>query len=454
LHTDKGARVLKFAVLGVILLLPGNIWCQSGNQAASEMLTLQQAVELALRHNRLVNHEKLEVEKAADRLAALNTRRLPGFDVSLLQLQWINPPEFRFKQGVFGSFPGLGPVPPVNTQIASSHGPSAFLLARATQPLTQLHRIGLGSKMGEVGRELAESKLHAKQRDVAHQVKRAYYAILQLQSALDAAEGTLKLYRELDRVVGEYVTQQIVLTSESLEVKTQLAKEEYEALKLRNNLAASKEQLNHLLGRDLRTEFTVNPVSTATLYEAELSAAQSRALAERPELKEAQLKLKLAEYDHRLKKAEAIPDLSVTFAYFSAFGVSVLPQNTAGIGFTLHWELFDWGRRKHELAEKQKTIAQARAGAREVEALILREVSDRFRKLQEARLALRVSQLYQEAAREKLRVATNKFAHEAVLYKDVLQTQAALAESEDRYQQALLAFWTARADLEKAIGEI
>jgi outer membrane protein TolC len=450
----KGAHVLKFAILFAVLFLPALVWCQSGTNAPGETLTLQQAVELALRHNRLIRHEKLEVEKAVDRLSAVATRRLPGFDVSLLQLQWFNPPEFRFRQGVFGTFPGLGPVPPANTTVASSHGPSAFIVARATQPLTQLHRIGLGIRMGEISRDAADSKLQTKQRDVAHQVKRAYYATLQMQSALDASEGTLKLYRELDRVVSEYVTQQVALTSDSLDVKTQLAKEEYESLKMRNNMAASKELLNYLLGRDIRAEFAVDPVSAVSAYEIELSTAQSRALAERPEIKEAQLKLKLAEYDLRLKKAEALPEISATFSYFSAFGVSVLPQNASGIGFTMNWEPFDWGRRRHEAAEKQKTIEQAREGLREAESLILREVSDRFRKLREARLALRVSQLYQDAAREKLRVATNKYAQEVVLYKDVLQTQAGLAEARDRYQQALLAFWTARADLEKAIGEI
>jgi outer membrane protein TolC len=450
----KGARVFKFAVLFAVLFLPTAVCGQSGANAPAETLTLQQAVELALRHNRLVNHEKLEVEKAEDRLAATMTRRLPVFDISVLQLQWFKPPEFRFKQGVFGAFPGLGPVPPANTVVESSHGPSAFIIASATQPLTQLHRIGLGIKMSELGRDVADSKLQAKQRDVAHQVKRSYYAILQLQSALEAHEGTLKLYRELDRVVGEYVTQQVALTADSLDVKTQLAKEEYEAIKMRNNMAASKELLNYLLGRDIRAEFAVDPVSASTLYEVELSAAQSRALAERPEIREAQLKLRLAEYDLRLKKAEAMPEISATFGYFSAFGVSVLPQNASGVGFTLNWQPFDWGRRKHEMAEKQKTIEQAREGLRETETLILREVSDRFRKLQEARALLRVSQLSQEAAREKLRVATNKYAQEAVLYKDVLQTQAGLAEAQDRYQQALLAFWTARADFEKAIGEI
>jgi outer membrane protein TolC len=435
--------------------LPVRAFITSNTQGAqSERLNFQQAVDMALLHNRLVNHERLEVEKAADRLSVIATRRLPQFDVSMLQFQWFKSPEFRFNQGVFGTLPGLGPVPPVNTVIESSHGPSAFIFARATQPLTQLHRIGLGVKMGEANREIAESRLEAKRREVTNQVKLAYYAILQAQSALEASEGTLRLYRELDRLVGEYVVQQVALEAESLDVKTRLAKEEYDSLKTRNSLAAAKETLNYLMGRDIRTEFSVDPVSAGAMYEVDLASAQSRALAERPEIKEAQLKLKLAEYDYRLKKAEAIPDVSMTFGYFSAFGVPVLPQNATGVGFTVNWEPFDWGRKNREKAERRKTIEQAREGLREAESAILREVSARYRKLQETRALLRVSQFDQESAREKLRVATNKYAQEAALFKDVLQSQAGMAEAVDRYQQALLAFWTARADFEKAVGEL
>ena len=447
---EGGAVVLRFAVLFAMLMAP----ICAGAQSTEGVLTLQQAIELGLRHNRLIRHERLEVEKASDKLAALATRRMPGVDVSVFEMQWINPPEFRFSRGVFGSFPGLGPVPPVNTTISSSFGPTAFIFARATQPLTQLHRIGLGMRMGEINRELAESRLQLKQREVTHQIKRSYYAILQTQSALQASEETLKLYRELDRVVGEYVAQQISLASDSLDIRTQMARHEYETLRLQNSLAAAKEQLNHLVGRDVRSEFSVSEVSTATVYEAELSTAQARALAERGELRELQQKIRLAEYDHRLKKAEAIPDLSFTVGYFSAFGVAVLPRNAAGAGFTLNWEPFDWGRRRHELAERTRTIEQAREGLREAESLILREVSDRFRKLREAQALLRVAQAHQEATREKLRVSTNKYAQEATLYKDVLQQQAALAEAQHQYQQALLAFWTSRADFEKAIGEL
>ncbi len=441
--------MIRIALLCVVLFLPFEGW---GQTAPAETLTLEQAIELALRENRQIKHEKFEYQKSIDKLATIETRRLPGFDISVLQLQWFNPLNFRFDRGVFGTFPGIGPVPGADTEVKSDRTPSAFIMATATQPLTQLHRIGLGIRLGEVTRDLANEKLSRQQREIVNQVKRSYYSILQLQSSLEASEETLKLYAELDRVVGTYVEQQVVLASESLDVKTQLAKEEYETLKVRNTLETAKEQLNHLLGRDIRTAFRVSPVSTATLYEADLSAAQARALTERPEIREAQLRHKQAEYDYRIKKSEAIPDVSLTFGYYSAFGVSVLPRNAAGVGVTMNWEPFDWGRRRHEMSEKQKTIEQAREGMSEVEALILREVGDRFRKLQESRALLRVSQLAQEAAQEKFRVATSKYEQEAVLYKDVLQSQAVLAEARNRYQQALLAFWTARADFEKAIG--
>jgi outer membrane protein TolC len=274
-----------------------------------------------------------------------------------------------------------------------------------------------------------------------------------VQSGLEATEEALKLYRELDSLVERYVVQQVALKSEGLDVKTRLAKAEYEALTLRNSLASLNEQLNELLGRDIRTEFSVSSVPDVTRFEADLATAGTRALEQRPEVKEARLKVKQAEYDKRVKKAEYIPDISLTFNYLSLIHVEVLPTNVAAVGVLVSWNPFDWGRKKRELAEKSKTIEQADNGLRETETLVLIDVHSRFRKLQEARALLRVSQLAQEATGEKLRVTMNKYAQQAVLLKDVLQTQAERAEANHQYRQALLSFWTAKADYEKALGE-
>ena len=37
--------------------------------------------------------------------------------------------------------------------------------------------------------------------------------------------------------------------------------------------------------------------------------------------------------------------------------------------------------------------------------------------------------------------------------RDVLQQQAAVANADHEYEQSLLAFWNAKADFEKALGE-
>jgi outer membrane protein len=47
----------------------------------------------------------------------------------------------------------------------------------------------------------------------------------------------------------------------------------------------------------------------------------------------------------------------------------------------------------------------------------------------------------------------DKFRQSSVLLRDVLQQQAAVANANHDYEQALLAFWTAKAEFEKALGE-
>jgi outer membrane protein len=81
------------------------------------------------------------------------------------------------------------------------------------------------------------------------------------------------------------------------------------------------------------------------------------------------------------------------------------------------------------------------------------EINSKHRTLAEKRALLNVAQMAQRTSREKLRVKTAQYQVQAALLPDVLQMRAELADRDDRYQQALLAFWTARADFEQAIGE-
>ena len=431
--------------------------CQQQTTSASEVLTLNRAISLALENNRSAKNAKLEVEKAGDKVAQLRTRRLPALKLTSLVSQPLSTFETRFEKGVFGTYPGIGPVPAETTFITSSTKPTALMLAQVTQPITQLRRIGLQIKQQEVGLEISQADLKAVEQTIVNDVKHAYYAILQTHGATLAAEESVRLYRELDRVTGEYVLQQVALKTDQMDVQTRLAKAEYQMLTLTNQLSLQKEQLNLLLGRDVTTPFTVSDeleTAQVMMRETDLTQARERALAQRPEIREARLQVQKANLDRRAKKSEFIPDVSLTYNYTSTFNYSdFVPRNVSSLGVQVEWEVFDWGRKKREVSEKTRTLSQANNNLLETQSQVLIEVNDRFRHLRETCQQIRIARLSQTHANANVQMATYKYRLDAVLLKDVLQAQTSLADANYDFQKALLSFWSAKADFEKAIGE-
>ena len=131
----------------------------------------------------------------------------------------------------------------------------------------------------------------------------------------------------------------------------------------------------------------------------------------------------------------------------------MIPKEFANVGVVVSWEFFDWGRKKHQLAEKADAVEQAKNGLKETEDQVLVDVGDKLRKLQLASQELRVAKLAEDSAKENLRVSTGQYKYQAVMLSDVLKSQASLAEATHDYQSTLLKFWTAKAEFEKALGE-
>ena len=439
-------------VVGLLLLLlfRGSLQAQQSAPADAESLTLDQAIALALRDNHAMKIAQLEVDKADESISAAKTFRLPSLHAYTLVSGNLADNKLEVPNPSANLFPGLGPFFTLNDR----RKPTAVFAASVIEPLTQQYRIGLNIKLEKVSRELAQAKLRQPQNETIDKVKKSYYAILQTTSALSSVVEALKSYHELDKVTGDYVMQQAALKADHLAVQTRLAKVEYEQLELSNRLATQKEQLNTLLGRDVETSFEVTGVPEFTSFETDLAAARKLALERRPELQQARLAIEQATLDRRIKKSEYIPDVSAGFVYLTPRNYApVIPKNFANVGVVVTWEFFDWGRKKHQLAGKDKAVEQARNALKETEDEVLIDVGDKLRKLQQSGQALRVARLAENSAKENLRVSTGQYRFQAVLLSNVLQSQASLAEATNEYQQALLAFWTAKAEFEKSLGE-
>lgn len=444
-------RNLRAALATCLLFFAASARSQGG---AVETLTLDEAIRLAVDSNRALKSSAIAAKKVSDQAAALRTKRLPVLSVSVLGAERLTAIDFFFDRGALGVYPGVGPIPGKDIALHSGIRPAILVMASAGQPLTQQRKIRLNLEMLRLGSALSLEQTRAQKQSVVSQVKKLYYGILQSQSALESIEESIRLYQELERITAQYVEQQTALRSQNLEMQARLQRAEYDALAIRNPIETLKEQLNSLMARDIHIHFRVEPLPEINWQQADLEFARRQALARRPELQSARIRHKQAEQDRKIKQAEYLPDVSLTLNYISSVNMgAAIPSNIAAAGIQFNWEPHDWGRKKYELAEKAKTIEQTSLAVAETENQLLIEVGSLYRKLEETRKMLTVTRSGQALAVENVRVATNQFKEDKTLLKDVLQAQAALAEANNQYRQALLSFWSAKADFEKAIGE-
>jgi len=451
---------MKFTYLSIVLILCALTWPmassaqeQSNADTQGPLLTLDEAVTLALQHNWNVKNSMLEAQKQDFEVGTARSRRKPQFQFSMLGGELLQPFDFTFQQGVFGTYPGVGPIPGTNAKVHTPAVFTTYLTGNIDQPLTQQYKIGLGIHATELGRDIALEDVRAERQKIAAEVRDAYFNLVAIQAGVDAAREAVKTLEEAQRVTAQHEAEKTVLRADLLDVDARLAKSRYELSVAQNGLATQLEALNQLLGRDIATPFRVDFIPEQETSDLTLDSARHEALVNRPECRQAHLKEKQAEYERRLAKAEYIPDLSLEVRYQGINNVQVLPQNVTTAGFFLTWEPFDWGRRHNKVVEETKTVEQARNGIQETESQVAVEVGAKYRKWQEASLLLRASRTAHEAAVEQLRVTGNKYKEQAALLKDLLQAQAQSSETNSQYQQALSSYWSAFAELRKAMGE-
>jgi len=446
---------MKYLILALTILTclsPIGLLAQHGT-SDTPLLTLDDAVSIALTKNRLVKNSVLEAEKYDFQVSTARSRRLPHFQFAALGGELLHSFDFTFPKGAFGTYPATGPIPGKESKVHTPAQPAAYLTGSLDVPLLQQYKIGLGIRATEVGREIAKEDVRAERQKTAAEVRSAYFELVATQAGVDAAREAVKTLEEAQRVTIRYVAEKTVLKGDALEVDARLTKAQYDLSVAENGLTTQHEHLNQLLGRDLSTPFRVDFMPEEDTTSLTLEQARERASGARPEIRQAHLKEKQADYDRRLAKAEYIPDLGVAVSYMGIQNVQVLPTNVAMAGFALTWEPFDWGRRRNRVREKSNTLAQAHNGAQEAESQIGVEVGSKYRKWKEASLLLKATRTGHAAAAEEFRVTSTRYNEQSALVKDLLQAQARSTETEFQYQQALSSYWSALADLRRAMGE-
>jgi outer membrane protein TolC len=425
-----------------------------GQQSSLPELTLEQAVELAVANNSSLKTASLETQRAADDLNANRTKRFANTQITALGGQLVTKPSVTFPAGSLGTYSATGPIPGTNQKIEIARKPAGIVDVLVAQPLSTQYQLHLQLKALALGVEGTRQDQEKTRQEVVDQVRRAYYSVVETQSVLDSLQASLPYYEESHRLASANRGKETILESDLLNAGAQLLKTQNAIIDATDRVASVSEKLNDLMGRDIHTQFRVVAIDNADADLATPEAMEARALQDRPDVKKAKLQVQQADYDARAKKAEYIPELSLAFSYYTTANFeNVLPSNIGTVGLSLKWEPWDWGRKRQEYAEKRVKEEQAKVGVSATERSVQLEVRNACRQLENTRRQLVLSDATERVARQKLKEVQEQVKRQAVLSRVLFETQSDLASADSQQQQALAAFWKARADLRKAIGE-
>jgi outer membrane protein len=427
--------------------------CANAQPSGGAVLTLDEALRLARSNNRDLKQFGIEVVKQREAVGEAKTHLYPRFDTSLLAAELLGPLDFTIKKGQFGTFTGTGPIPGANTDLHTPARPIAIASVTATQPLTQLLRIHLSIAGQRLKVDAAQFSFDQRELKLTDDVRQSYYQVLQEQIQHESQQSTVKYLEELLQLTDRRFSQHAVLEADRLSVKAEVAKANYQLMTIEDRLADSKEVLNHLMGRSVQTEFSVEPVPATLPEQEDLAAARANALEHRPEMKLAANRTRQAELATKSEKTHYIPDVAIQAGYFSPTNINFLPQNIGFVGALFTWQPWDWGEKRHKVREAALTEKQAGLSVEDTREQILVDVDSSFRHLREARSNLAVTEALRDSETEKMRNKKEAYSQQAILLSDLLKQQSSLADAESQYHQAILAYWSTRADFQKTLGE-
>jgi outer membrane protein TolC len=425
---------------------------QAGDPVPPRRITLQEAVQLALKHNHNIRiagyavDEKQHAKEAARSSYYPSIRNDSNFvhvtDTQLIEI-------FAGSLGVAGS-----PIPPVNTIISQGGRNLTTSGTQLTQPLTTLLKIKRANEVAQAELKASRQKAQVTQNDVALDVHQLYYKILIADAHRSATEARIKASQDLQRERVEQVKFGSALEQETIESRAQVLQAKQELLTTDLQLSDLKLKLNDLIGLPLTTALDLDSAVGEVQETCRREECVTAAMASHPEIIEVRAEVEKAEAAVRLAKTDMwVPDVDAFARYSYQNQVPFLARNFGSFGIHFGYDLFDAGKKRAVLHEREAQLSQAKETLAGLTDEVELAVQTAYNALERTQQLLNVSEEALALRTESSRVVQQELAHGAALSS---QAQLAVAQEFDAKTlllQSQLGYTEAHDELIHAIGQ-
>jgi outer membrane protein TolC len=449
----NAALFLLTALLMAIAFMPCLAEAQeTGNTAPPRHMTLHEAVQLALNHNHDVRIASYTVEEKQHAKEAAKSSYFPSIRNDSSFMHVTDTQLIQIKSGSLGVAGGT-PIPSANAII--NQGGKNFTTSgtQITQPLTTLLKIRRENDLAQAELIASREKAQLTGNDVALAVHQVYYKILIAQAHRSATEARIKASEDLQGERVEQVKFGSTLEQDLIDSRAQFLQAKQELLTTDLQLSDLNLKLNDLIGLPLATRLDLDSAIAEfheTCARAECVAA---ATASHPEIRAARAEMEKAEAAVRLAKTDMwVPDVEAFARYSYQENVPFLARNFGTFGVHLGYDVFDSGRKKSIVHERQAQLSQAKENLAKLTDEVELTVETAYNKLDRTQQMLKVSEEVVALRDESNRVMQQKLLLGAALNSQAANTTAQQYDAKALLLQSQLDFLQAHDELLNAIG--
>ncbi len=442
-------RVLTL-LIGSLLLYSFTV--MAGDRAA-KVLTLDDAIQIALQNNQDLISARLEVEKANARVKEAIGTALPSLDFSSRYTLALKKPVF-----FLPDFNNLSSGRTIPIRVGSDHAVELALSAR--QVLFNAAVItGVGA--ARIYQKAARDLYRSKQAETVAKVRKAFYGVLlakevslMMQSNLKNAEENLKNVRLMKQqgLVSEYDELRAVVGVENLKPAV---------IQAENNYALAVDGLRMAMGVGPTEEYVIQGMLDFTAVDQGiLASAMETVLEKNSSLSALRHQVDVNKAFVNIERSNYLPTLAAFGNYQYQVAKNDLRISTRDfvgssvVGVQVSINLFQGLQTNARVDQAKVDVRKAEEQLNSLENSLRTAVHSVVLQLEQARRRIEAQEKTVEQAERGYKIATTRFTSGSGTQLEVNDAQLALTQAKVNRMQAIYDYLVASADLDQLIGRL
>lgn len=420
--------------------------------AQERKITLQEAIDLALRQNHAVKIAQYDVAAEQQKQRGAKSDYFPSLKNDSNALYVNDVERVSVPPGTFGVVPGGPLIPPSRVNLTQGENSFQTSGTQLSQPLTQLVGIHYANKAAAAELGISKASLKKTSTDVIYSVHQLYYALLTTQLQRKAAELQITATGESLAENGEQFKHGSLLQVALVESRANSLEAKESLLTADMQISDLTVQLDDALGLPLNTKLDLDPDVDIAFDLPSREDALRTALKDNPEVQEAIQKLQEARAAEGAAKSEYIPDVTGLARYSYQNGVPFTDHNFGTFGVHFSYDLFDGGKRRALVRERRSELSEAEEALERAKDEVGVRITTVYDKLETTKAMVDVAKEYLAARQQNVQLAEDQFTQGTAMASQRDTSRAQMMTAQAKLLEASLEYRLARDELTRVLG--